>query len=322
MTYPITFYDSTTDENGAAAIELAAGDREEADVALHAVRAVHLHVEIPARQGGGGFMVSLRRSVFGVQVSNESESFNVQEKSISRGFDVAPGTYEVEIGDPPRLQEVNAAADLELDASGGTPLESVSGKLVMTDGSPAPDFVNLSLTPVGGGNGEIERGVAHKGVFEIGVVPPGVWTLALAAQQQTLSVVAVATGGAPVAGDRVTVADRPVIVTAMVGRAKTRITGFARKGGKGFAGAMIVLVSREPGAYQALLRRDQSDSDGSFSLRDVPAGRYTVVAIEDGWKLDWRDRSAIARYLPGGVGVTVNAQSAAAVKLEKDVAVE
>ena len=32
-----------------------------------------------------------------------------------------------------------------------------------------------------------------------------------------------------------------------------------------------------------LIRRDQSDSDGSFALRDVVPGQYTVVAIQDGW---------------------------------------
>ena len=84
----------------------------------------------------------------------------------------------------------------------------------------------------------------------------------------------------------------------------------------------MVLVPREPGAYRALVRRDQSDSDGSFSLRDVPAGRYTVVAIEDGWKLDWRDRSVVARYLPGGVPVTVSEQAGAVVELEKAVGVQ
>jgi hypothetical protein len=70
------------------------------------------------------------------------------------------------------------------------------------------------------------------------------------------------------------------------------------------------------------VRRDQSDSDGSFSLRDVPPGRYTVVAIEDGWKLNWTDREMIARYLPHGVPVTVSGQAGADVALSEPVPVQ
>jgi len=36
-----------------------------------------------------------------------------------------------------------------------------------------------------------------------------------------------------------------------------------------------------------LVRRDQSDSDGIFTLHSVVAGQYTVVAISDGWDLEW-----------------------------------
>ncbi|MFZ0393698.1 MAG: carboxypeptidase-like regulatory domain-containing protein, partial [Terracidiphilus sp.] len=68
-----------------------------------------------------------------------------------------------------------------------------------------------------------------------------------------------------------------------------------------------------------LARRDQSDSDGSFSLADVPPGRYTVVAIADGWNLDWQDRAVIARYLRAGEPVTIDTQSGAVVPLPRPV---
>jgi len=58
-------------------------------------------------------------------------------------------------------------------------------------------------------------------------------------------------------------------------------------------------------ALEGLARRDQSDSDGSFSLHDVVPGNYILVAIEDGWELDWTQPQVIGRYLPGGIPVTV-----------------
>jgi hypothetical protein len=34
-------------------------------------------------------------------------------------------------------------------------------------------------------------------------------------------------------------------------------------------------------------RRDESDSDGTYTLRDVLPGRYRMLAIDDGWELEW-----------------------------------
>jgi hypothetical protein len=71
-----------------------------------------------------------------------------------------------------------------------------------------------------------------------------------------------------------------------------------------------------------LVRRDQSDSDGSFSLNDVPPGQYTVIALEDGWKLDWTRRDNLARYLPNGIAVSVADRSGAVLTLSSPVPVQ
>jgi hypothetical protein len=107
-----------------------------------------------------------------------------------------------------------------------------------------------------------------------------------------------------------------------VSESATQITGFARKDGKGKAGVMVVLVPADLAALPSLSRRDQSDSDGSFSLRNVVPGRYTVVAIEDGWEVDWSRPDVIARYLPGGIPVTVTSSSGKLLTLPAPVPVE
>jgi hypothetical protein len=45
----------------------------------------------------------------------------------------------------------------------------------------------------------------------------------------------------------------------------------------------------------------------------VPSGRYTAVAIDEGWKLDWHRPEVITPYLAHGVALTVapGARSAA-----------
>jgi hypothetical protein len=87
---------------------------------------------------------------------------------------------------------------------------------------------------------------------------------------------------------------------------------------------MIVLVpnTNSRPVWQALIRRDQSNSDGSFSLRDVVPGQYTVVAIQDGWALDWTDPQVLARYLPAGINVTVSGSSGKLVTLSLPVPVQ
>ena len=117
--------------------------------------------------------------------------------------------------------------------------------------------------------------------------------------------------------------DPPIQLVATVSQSETRVEGFARnEKGKGQPGVMIVLVPKEPSAFPALVRRDQSDSDGSFSLRDVAPGQYTVVAIEESWELDWARQEVIGRYLSHGVAVTVTVSSGKLLKLSEAVPVQ
>jgi hypothetical protein len=83
------------------------------------------------------------------------------------------------------------------------------------------------------------------------------------------------------------------------------VEGLVKRGDKPASGVMVVLIPAEPETHQDLFRRDQSDSDGSFSLPDIIPGTYTVVAIEDAWDFDWSQPSALARYAKNGQPVTI-----------------
>jgi hypothetical protein len=69
---------------------------------------------------------------------------------------------------------------------------------------------------------------------------------------------------------------------------------------------MVVLVPKDLESNRDLFRRDQSDQDGSFSLRSVVPGSYTIVAIENGWDLDWSRPGVIANYAEHGKSITVS----------------
>ena len=67
------------------------------------------------------------------------------------------------------------------------------------------------------------------------------------------------------------------------------------------------------------LRRDQSDLDGSFSLINVIPGDYVLVAIDDGWDLNWSQPGIMAHYLEQGQKVSV---SAGLIQLKEAAAVQ
>lgn len=121
---------------------------------------------------------------------------------------------------------------------------------------------------------------------------------------------------------RIEVKDHNLLVNVVLAAAKTNVEGFAAKDGKNEAGVMVVLVPKNPEAHLVEFRRDQTDSDGSFSLQGVALGEYTVVAIEDGWELEWAKPEVIARYVKGGVGVTVPLRAPARMKVSGAVGVQ
>src|SRR5262249_30467887 len=124
--------------------------------------------------------------------------------------------------------------------------------------------------------------VDAKGEAEIEQVPAGTYEVQVLAGEKQYSVVGLSADGAQVKGHTLTVpagASATVKLTLAVG---VEIQGMAKKAGKPFAEAMIVLVPKDPGEHRDLFRRDQSDLDGTFSLRGVPPGSYALVAIEDG----------------------------------------
>ncbi|UWZ84105.1 carboxypeptidase regulatory-like domain-containing protein [Occallatibacter riparius] len=317
VAYPITYYDSTIDENASTPITLEWGNRVQADINLHTVPAVRFTVPLTGWPRGRP-RLALHQKVFGNTIG--SQISEIAEGPATGTWDIggmAPGAYEVELGDPPRRLNVNATSEVDLDPSAGAPMLALSGTVVMAGGGPPPDDIALVLASEEGD--PPAQATANKGRFEMNAVPPGTWNLAAGSSRQTLSVVATSIGGVVTAGNKIVVRDRPVQVTVTLSSAQTRVQGIAKKNGKGLSGAMIVLVPAARTAYPALVRRDQSDSDGSFSLNDVPAGQYTVVAIEDGWKLDWQHRAVIEPYLRGGAPVTVGAQAPPVVPLSQPV---
>lgn len=322
VAFPLTFYDSVTQESGASPIELTFGARRQADITLHAVPAVHLKVDHDSAQNA---VLDVHQVVFGIPVPSGDLQTVVGATPIENGGStltaLAPGHYVITHGNPPRTVELDAGSAQEIPAEAGSPTVAISGTVRNLKGAPVEaGNVQLDPGPDARGRAAIESPL-DRGRFHIDGFAPGDWNLSVSAgvnPQAEAAVVSISQAGRTSSGSQITVGDRPLNLSVTVSRFQTKVQGLAQQAGKPASGAMIVLIPRDPHAFPSLARRDQSDSDGTFSLRDVPPGRYTVIAILDGWSLDWQRFDLMRRFLPGGVSIEVPEQ-AGVVRLSRRV---
>jgi hypothetical protein len=320
VAYPTTYFDSTTDEGSAGTLTLATGGREEADISLHATQAVRLTVATP--RGRGIQQPMLQETIFGSTVqSNALQSGMVEliegvpsEPQRSQGTvefsGLAPGHYELMQGDPPRMAEIDATSSAQIDPTEGVPTQTVSGVVQTASGVPLADRAMMVLQPAEGTGSAVAPAQINGGSFKFVNVPAGSWLVEIMDQQTQMPVLAVGLrGGKAQAGNRISIDDKPLSLVVTVSATNIRLEGFARKDGKGLAGAMVILVPKDISEIAELARRDQTDSDGSFALLNVAPGDYTLIAIEDAWGMDWFDPAVISRYLPQGMAVTVRDKS-------------
>jgi len=340
VAYPITFFESTTDEAASTPIVLAAGSREEADLNLHAVPALHLNVPLksePATARNSAQPPSvpqipptaLHQLVFGTEISREEASFiNFPERSSTREGSaefsgVAPGHYELEVGYPPRTMDLEANANQQIDPSQATPSVQVAVWVRSSAGAAIEEIQALTLESLDAANRFVPMTAPSRpGAAFTAAVPPGDWKIWVVSSGNSWLILSVAGEGKSQPGNRLKVRDHALSLLVTVTQSATRIEGFARKNDKGAPGAMIVLLPTNPGADPGLIRRDQSDSDGSFALVDVAPGDYILAAIENGWDLDWQQPQRMSRYLSLGIPVTIKGDSAKLIRLSQPVPVQ
>jgi len=303
---------------------LTGGSRQEANISLGAVAALHLSVSTPRKPDGSAAVPLLQETLFGNTIPSEAPSEMSDPRAGTAEISgIAPGHYTLTQGNPPRIVDLELNASQQVDANAGSAANAVEGRVRMASGASVPEEVTVSLQRADSGLGQrIDAVQALHGRFKFDAVPPGEWVMMATTGDRALPVVAVNSGGVQRAGNLATVGTRASEIVVTLSEASTRIEGFARKDEKGFAGAMIVLLPKNRALWKALTRRDQSDSDGSFALPDVAPGEYTAIAIEDGWALDWTSPEALARFLTSGISVTVTAQSGTLFRLNSPVPVQ
>ena len=328
VTYPLTFYPDSLDSAGASPIVLHPGERATADVALRAVPSLHLRIRTGTTGPGTEGFPRVSQRIFDGYLDSV---FNAPTFSVEPGVveisGLAPGHYVVEMPGskaanekgPNRsgYREVDLAGDLELNAYDASGFAAVSGSVSFEGAQRVPKGLAMQLSNEETGENFASE-ISDKGQFEFEGVKPGRYTVVLQSGGGYFLRKMSATG-AKLKGRTLEIATGgSVHVAAIVGRGVAQVDGVALRAGKPFSGAMIVLVPQDSANNSPLFRRDQSDSDGSFTLPNVVPGQYTVVALANGWDTEWSNPAALQPLLKGGEAVEITGDG----KLQVEVRVQ
>jgi hypothetical protein len=350
LVYPVTYFPNASTLSDAVKLSLRPGATETADITLRPVPSIHLHVRVPPLVSAYSSITVQTQNADGEEnVAVQSEPpINVEVFGNTGGEDprpiqtmrteVSPGLFElsgIPQGDvtvtvsgsqgqsiSTRTQSLQLSANTELDLTPRGPLVDVSG-IVLTQPDapdPQPDVpeqdgpMSFMLEFRSRETGEtFKTNVSHKGEFSLAgsALTPGTYEVGLL-DNPNFQISFLEATGATVSHRSVDIpGGQPVKLTVHISEAKCSLRGIALKEGKPFAGAMILLVPQDADQNPALFHRDQSDSDGSFAMAPLFPGRYTLLALENGWDLEWSNPGVLFNYLPNGLPVEIKSSATA-----------
>jgi hypothetical protein len=299
--YLPTYYAGATEVEDASPILIRGGDHFDLDLHLTPVPALHVILRGPPPEAGQSFQFPRlsKRDFDGGQQAIQPD-VQMPAPGVFE-ITIPPGKYDLRMpqrnNDPSRSIEVDISQDnQELDASVGQAGSNISAKVeLIGENAPPPQMVfalrNAQHRVVARGEMSSTREVSFTDVV------PGNYEVLAGSGIRAYSVVSMIVNGSPVSGRFFTVpAGANLALSLSVVGGAGDVNGVAQRSGKGAAGAMIVLIPKNPEANHDLFRRDQSDLDGTFTFHSLIPGPYTVIAIENGWDLDWSKPAVIAHY--------------------------
>ncbi|MFZ0704379.1 MAG: carboxypeptidase regulatory-like domain-containing protein [Candidatus Korobacteraceae bacterium] len=326
VAYPLTFYPDADDSSQATAITLHPGERFTADIVMRAVPAVHLKIHYDqARQGPGPTL--MQRVFDGLLIPVFASQGYGYGQGVFEFGGLAPGHYTLELqggaadrsgGKSGWYRDIDLYGDMEISASDSPGMATVTGLVTYEGGPPSGrEAANIELRNLETGDSWTDR-VSDKGLFGLkdNELRPGTYQAELYGPQDWVLTRIVAEN-AKVQGSQITVsAGASAKLACTATRVSASVAGLVMRDDKPVAGAMVLLVPENGGSDKQRFRRDESDSDGTFTLRQVIPGRYTALAILNGWNLEWGDPAVLMPYLAKGEKVTISADKSPSITLQ------
>jgi hypothetical protein len=327
VVYPVTFYPGVLNERSATELDITAGSQEEANIQLQPVPSVHVIItNLPVGENNlnaPNTSIGANQTIFG----SYGLGFSMVSGQVSPGvFEIAglpPGEITFTIGaggnqqDGARKFRANVTGGDTLDAAAAGPSAKVSG-LVIAPPAAAP-MERAQLTFVADDNQNISTNLQNDGSFSLSSLQRGAYRLFVNSSRGTAPVQKISASGAKLNGRKFTVeGTQDVQLTIILASGMGQVTGLAQLDGKPKPGVLVLLLPESVENLEDDFRMDQSDSDGTFALREILPGKYLLLAIEGGWDLEWanpaalkpfRGQAEVVQISPGDAkNVTVNVQ--------------
>jgi len=326
VAYPITYYGDTTQPDDATPIPLRGGDHLDADIRLTPVAAVHLTFHAAEDPEHGVQVPMLQAPTFDGVEQIQAQNVQLISPGVYEVSGIAAGKYFVRMPDSPGQFKESTEMDLsngeELDAGTARSASKVKAVVHVRGAANLPDELHVSLRNSKGRFTGWET-VNPKGEIEFQDVTPDAYAVLAGTSTKSYAVVGITSGDSETHGHTLTVpAGAALTVSLTLVEGKVNVEGLAQRGDQPASGAMIVLVPKDPEANHELFRRDQSDQDGTFTLHNVVPGSYTLIAIDDGWDLDWAKPAVLSPYLKHGQPIKVEDQAHGAIRVPDAVEVQ
>jgi len=327
VAYPITYYGDTTESDDATPIPIRGGDRVEADIHLGPVPSLHLLVHVAGDTSRGYRIPTFQRQSFDGMEHVDTGQVNGVSPGVFEITGIPAGRYTVRSFGTPQ-SPVNEPSEIELsststdlDVSTGAPTSTVKAKVQVEGASELPVPLRVAMRNAKGRVASV-RPVSAEGEATFTNVSAGQYNFTAGSPNKPYLVKIVSTNGITAGRKLDLTPGSSVEVTLSLVGAEVTVEGVAQKSGKPFSGAMVVLVPQNPDQKREFFRRDQSDMDGTFSLLQVFPGTYTVIAIENGWELDWGKPEVLEQYIKRGQSITVARQAKGSEQLPEPVEVQ
>ncbi len=326
VAYPVTYYSDVTEADDATPIPIRGGEHLQMDIHLNPVPSLRLLFRVPKNENNGFEFPRLEQPTFDGSTFLQSDGVRMVSPGLVEVTGIPAGRYNVHIdgqGAGIQMNGVELGKDgEEIDTSSGEALSNVNFSAQMQGDIALPEHLAVGLRS----GHRLLAGWQQfdaKGKAELSRMPAGRYEVLLWGTPKPYSIAHMVNDGASITGHWLTVAagSAPSVSLTLIG-GSSDIEGTAKRAGKPFAGAMVVLVPKNPDLDRDLFRRDQSDLDGTFALRNVVPGSYTILAIENGWDLDWSQPGVIAVYVPHGRKIEVGSQGSRAMNLAEGVEVQ
>jgi hypothetical protein len=312
VAYPVTYYADATDSESATPIPIRGGERLQVDIHLNPVPALHVIFRVPTDNKRGITMPQLEQPAFDGSHNVESGGITTNSRGMVEMSGIPAGRYNIRFFESDQTLEMNGV-DLskdgqQIDSSTAESDADVKLSVRVVDVAAPPKQLLVGLRAYGrrfaGG-----RKLDEKGQAEFDRLAPGKYEVVAWSPGKRYSIAQLQIDGADFSGHTISInAGSSVSASVTLVEGRGEVQGTVVRAGKGFAGAMVVLVPRNPEGNRDLFRRDQSDLDGTFALHAVVPGTYTLVAIENGWDLDWSQPEVIAAYAKHGRMIEVRNQ--------------